>query len=341
MIGAGYALARPALLRMDAERAHALTLAILRTLPLPAGAADHPSLSVTAFGLRFPNAVGLAAGFDKNAGVVDPMLRLGFGFVEVGSLTPRPQPGNPRPRLFRLARDSAIINRLGFNNDGHAAALVRLRARRQAGIVGVNVGANRDSDDKASDYAAGIAVFSEVASYFTINVSSPNTPGLRDLQKRDALDDLLARVVAARDEASRDHPRRPLLLKIAPDLTLPELDDVVAVALVRGLDGMVVGNTTLSRPATLKDTAVAQEAGGLSGAPLFDLSTRMLRETARRVEGRFPLVGVGGITSAATARAKLEAGATLVQLYTGLVFKGPGLVGEIKRGLAGLAERAR
>jgi dihydroorotate dehydrogenase len=341
MIGAGYALARPALLRMDAERAHALTLAILRTLPLPAGAADHPSLSVTAFGLRFPNAVGLAAGFDKNAGVVDPMLRLGFGFVEVGSLTPRPQPGNPRPRLFRLARDSAIINRLGFNNDGHAAALVRLRARRQAGIVGVNVGANRDSEDKASDYAAGIAVFSEVASYFTINVSSPNTPGLRDLQKRDALDDLLARVVAARDEASRDHPRRPLLLKIAPDLTLPELDDVVAVALVRGLDGMVVGNTTLSRPATLKDTAVAQEAGGLSGAPLFDLSTRMLRETARRVEGRFPLVGVGGITSAATARAKLEAGATLVQLYTGLVFKGPGLVGEIKRGLAGLAERAR
>jgi dihydroorotate dehydrogenase len=341
MIGAGYALARPALFRMDAERAHALTLAILRTLPLPAGAADHPSLSVTAFGLRFPNAVGLAAGFDKNAGVVDPMLRLGFGFVEVGSLTPRPQPGNPRPRLFRLARDSAIINRLGFNNDGHAAALVRLRARRQAGIVGVNVGANRDSEDKASDYAAGIAVFSEVASYFTINVSSPNTPGLRDLQARDALDDLLARVVAARDEASRDHPRRPLLLKIAPDLTLPELDDVVAVALARGLDGMVVGNTTLSRPATLKDTAVAQEAGGLSGAPLFDLSTRMLRETARRVEGRFPLVGVGGITSAATARAKLEAGATLVQLYTGLVFKGPGLVGEIKRGLAGLAERAR
>jgi dihydroorotate dehydrogenase len=340
MIGVGYALARPALFRMDPERAHALTLAILRTLPLPAGAADHPSLSVTAFGLRFPNAVGLAAGFDKNAGVVDPMLRLGFGFVEVGSLTPRPQPGNPRPRLFRLARDSAIINRLGFNNDGHAAALVRLRARRQAGIVGVNVGANRDSDDKASDYAAGIAVFSEVASYFTINVSSPNTPGLRDLQKRDALDDLLARVVAARDEASRDHPRRPLLLKIAPDLTLPELDDVVAVALARGLDGMVVGNTTLSRPATLKDVALAQEAGGLSGAPLFDLSTRMLRETARRVEGRFPLVGVGGITSAATARAKLEAGATLVQLYTGLVFKGPGLVAEIKRGLAGSVERA-
>jgi dihydroorotate dehydrogenase len=341
MIGAGYALARPALLRMDAERAHALTLAILRTLPLPAGAADHPSLGVTAFGLRFPNAVGLAAGFDKNAGVVDPMLRLGFGFVEVGSLTPRPQQGNPRPRLFRLARDSAIINRLGFNNDGHAAALTRLRARRQAGIVGVNVGANRDSEDKASDYAAGIAAFSEVASYFTINVSSPNTPGLRDLQKREALDDLLARVVAARDEASRDHPRRPLLLKIAPDLTLPELDDVVGVALARGLDGMVVGNTTVSRPATLKDTAVAQEAGGLSGAPLFDLSTKMLRETAKRVEGRFPLVGVGGITSAATARAKLEAGARLVQLYTGLVFKGPGLVGEIKRGLTGLAERAR
>jgi dihydroorotate dehydrogenase len=335
MIGAGYALARPALFRMDAERAHALTLAILRALPLPAEAADHPSLGVTAFGLRFPNRVGLAAGFDKNAWVVDPMLRLGFGFVEVGSLTPRPQSGNPRPRLFRLARDSAIINRLGFNNDGHAAALARLRARRRVGIVGVNVGANKDSGDMAGDYAAGIAAFSEVASYFTINVSSPNTPGLRDLQKRAALDDLLARVVAARDEASRDRPRRPLLLKIAPDLSLSELDDVVRVALARGLDGMVVGNTTVSRPATLKEAALAQETGGLSGAPLFDLSTSVLHETAKRVEGRFPLVGVGGITSPATARAKLEAGATLVQLYSGLVFKGPGLVAEIKRGLAG------
>jgi dihydroorotate dehydrogenase len=334
MIGAGYALARPVLLRMDAERAHALTLALLRTLPLAGGASDHPSLAVTAFGLSFPNRVGLAAGFDKNAEVVDPLLRLGFGFVEVGSLTPRPQAGNPRPRLFRLTEDEALVNRLGFNNVGHAAALARLRARRPRGIVGVNTGANKDSEDKAADYAAGIAAFAGVADYFTLNVSSPNTPGLRDLQKRDALDDLLARVVAARDEASRDHPRRPLLLKIAPDLSLPELDDVVAVALSRGIDGLVVGNTTLSRPATLKGAAEAKEAGGLSGAPLLDLSTRMLRETAARVEGRIPLVGVGGITSAASARAKIDAGATLVQLYTGLVFKGPGLIEEIKRGLA-------
>jgi dihydroorotate dehydrogenase len=335
MIGGLYALARPALFRMDAERAHALTLAILRTLPLAAGAVDAPSLAVTAFGLRFPNAVGLAAGFDKNAEAVDAMLALGFGFVEVGSLTPRPQAGNPRPRLFRLPRDGAIVNRLGFNNEGHAAAVDRLRARRGSGIVGVNIGANKDSEDRAADYAAGIAAFAGVADYFTLNVSSPNTPGLRDLQKRDALDDLLARVVAAREEASRDRPRRPLLLKVAPDLTLPELDDVVTVALSRGVDGLVVGNTTLARPATLNDTATAKEAGGLSGAPLFELSTRMLRETAARVEGRVPLVGVGGITSAATARAKLAAGATLVQLYSGLVFQGPGLIGEIKRGLAG------
>jgi dihydroorotate dehydrogenase len=334
VIGALYPLVRPVLMRMDAERAHDLTLFCLKMLPLPPAPTDDPKLAVEAFGLTFPNPVGVAAGFDKNAEVIDPMLRLGFGFVEVGSLTPRPQAGNPRPRLFRLPADEGVINRFGFNNRGHADALRRLSARTPSGIVGVNVGANKDSEDKAADYAAGIAAFAAVASYFTLNVSSPNTPGLRNLQQRDALGDLLARAVAARDEASKRHPRRPLLLKIAPDLTLAELDDVVDVALARKLDGMIVSNTTITRPQTLRTKTTAAEMGGLSGAPLFDLSTRMLAETAARVEKRFPLVGAGGINSAAAAQKKLEAGATLVQLYSAMVFRGPGLVGEIKQGLA-------
>jgi dihydroorotate dehydrogenase len=333
VIVAAYPLIRPILMRMDAERAHDLTLKVLKALPLPALRSEG-SRAVTAFGLTFPNPVGLAAGFDKNAVAVDPLLGLGFGFVEIGSVTPRPQAGNPRPRLFRLPADGGVINRFGFNNEGHAAVHARLAARRgRGGIIGVNVGANKDSDNKAADYAAGILAFADVASYFTLNVSSPNTPGLRDLQKREALDDLLARVVAARDEASRIHPRRPLLLKIAPDLALAELDDVVEVAMRRAMDGMIVGNTTISRPASLRDNTVAAEAGGLSGAPLFDLSTKLLAETAARVEGRMPLVGVGGIDSAAAARAKLAAGATLVQLYSALVFKGPGLVRAIIRRL--------
>ena len=223
----------------------------------------HPGEGVDGIRPRaFPTAVGIAAGFDKNAEAVDPLLRLGFGFVEIGSVTPRPQAGNPRPRLFRLPADHGVINRFGFNNDGHAGVHARLLARHErGGIVGVNVGANKDSEDKAADYAAGIAAFADLASYFTINVSSPNTPGLRDLQQREALDDLLARIAAARDEASRRWPRRPLLLKIAPDLSLGELDDVVAVALARGMDGMVVSNTTIARPATLRDEA-AGEGGG-------------------------------------------------------------------------------
>ena len=333
MIGAGFALARPLLHALDPERAHDITLKALATLPFPAAPKDDPSLAVEAFGLRFPNPVGIAAGFDKNAVAVDGLFRLGFGFVEVGSLTPRAQEGNPRPRLFRLPADQGVINRFGFNNLGHGPALARLSARKGGGIVGVNVGANKDSADKAADYALGIRTFAGVASYFTLNVSSPNTPGLRDLQKKEALDDLVARAVEARDEATRTHPRRPLLLKIAPDVSLTELDDIVAVALARGLDGMIVSNTTIGRPESLREQVVARETGGLSGAPLFDLSTRILAETARRVEKRFPLIGVGGIDSARAAKAKLAAGATLVQLYSALVYKGPGLVWEIKRGL--------
>lgn len=333
MIGAVYPLLRPLLFGMDAERAHDLTIRALKALPGLPGRSGDDDLAVDAFGLRFPNPVGLAAGFDKNAEIAGPLLGLGFGFVEVGTLTPRPQVGNPRPRLFRLPRDEGVINRFGFNNCGHAEALARLSATPPEGIVGVNIGANKDSDDKAADYVAGIAALAGVASYFTINVSSPNTPGLRDLQRREALDALLAQVMEAREDAATRHPRRPVLLKIAPDLTLSDLDDVVEVALARGLDGMIVSNTTITRPADLKETRLAREAGGLSGAPLFDLSTRLLVETAKRVERRLTLVGVGGVASAQAALAKLDAGATLVQVYSGLVYRGPGLVGEIKRGL--------
>jgi dihydroorotate dehydrogenase len=335
MIGKLGGLASSLLRRFDAEDAHALAVAGLKLLPPRAPPRDDPRLRVHAFGLEFQNPVGLAAGFDKNAEVADAMLGLGFGFVEVGTLTPRPQPGNPRPRVFRLVEDRAVVNRYGFNNDGHARAHARLAARRARGIVGVNIGANKDSEDRVADYARGIEAFADVASYFTINVSSPNTPGLRDLQEKTALDELLAQVLAARERAAR---RRPVLLKIAPDLSLAELDDIVAVARARGVDGMIVSNTTLARPSTLRSPG-ARESGGLSGAPLFEPSTRLLAAAYQRVEGRFPLIGVGGIESAETALAKIEAGATLVQIYSGLVFAGPGLVARAKRGLLTLLER--
>jgi dihydroorotate dehydrogenase len=335
MIGKLGGLASSLLRRFDAEDAHALAVAGLKLLPPRAPPRDDPRLRVHAFGLEFQNPVGLAAGFDKNAEVADAMLGLGFGFVEVGTLTPRPQPGNPRPRVFRLVEDRAVVNRYGFNNDGHARAHARLAARRARGIVGVNIGANKDSEDRVADYARGIEAFADVASYFTINVSSPNTPGLRDLQEKTALDELLAQVLAARERAAQ---RRPVLLKIAPDLSLAELDDIVAVARARGVDGMIVSNTTLARPSTLRSPG-ARESGGLSGAPLFEPSTRLLAAAYQRVEGRFPLIGVGGIESAETALAKIEAGATLVQIYSGLVFAGPGLVARAKRGLLTLLER--
>ncbi|MBX6425182.1 MAG: quinone-dependent dihydroorotate dehydrogenase [Variibacter sp.] len=326
-------LARRVLDRLDSEDGHALALKALRLAPLPAAGADDARLAVEAFGLAFPNPVGLAAGFDKNGEVIDAVLRLGCGFAEVGTVTPLPQPGNPRPRLFRLCADEGVINRFGFNSEGHAAVLARLRARRGGGIVGVNIGANKDAADRAADYAAGVRAFAPVASYFVVNVSSPNTPGLRDLQQAAALDDLLARVLAARDERPPAE-RRPVLLKIAPDLALCDLDDVVRIARARGVDGMIVSNTTVTRPASLKDRATAREPGGLSGRPLFPLSTRMLAETFVRVEGAFPLIGVGGIDSGEAAWAKIAAGATLIQLYSGLVFHGVGLIRRIKRHLA-------
>ena len=269
---------------LDAEDAHRLALAALKTLPLPPTPTDDPRLKVEAFGLIFPNPVGLAAGFDKDAEVPGAALKIGFGFVEAGTLTPKPQPGNPRPRVFRLPADEAVINRLGFNNGGYAAAHNRLTKRvRSGGILGVNVGANRESVDRAADYVKGVETFAAAADYLTVNVSSPNTPGLRELQSGAALDDLVARVIEARERMVARGGKKPVLLKIAPDLSLTELDGVVAVARKRGIDGIIVANTTIARPRSLRDRA-AREEGGLSGRPLFSLSTRMLAETfsARR-----------------------------------------------------------
>lgn len=323
--------ARPLLNALEPERAHDLTIRALTMMPLGAPEPDDPRLAVDAFGLHFANPVGLAAGFDKNGAIAHKIAALGFGFTEVGTVTPRAQTGNPKPRLFRLPEHGAVINRFGFNNLGHEAA--RRRLRKGGGVLGVNVGANKDASDRIADYVAGIHAFADIADYFTINVSSPNTPGLRDLQKADALDQLLARTLDARDAVAGSFGRRPVLLKIAPDLSLQELDAIVRVARDRGVDGMIVANTTVTRPATIAGAAASIETGGLSGRPLFELSTRMLAETFARVEGQFALVGVGGVESGKTAFAKIEAGASLVQLYTALVYAGPGLVASIKSDL--------
>ncbi len=338
MIGTLFDLARPLIHLVDAETAHHATVQALKVMPLPPRPADDPCLRVAAFGLNFPNPVGLAAGFDKHAEVPDAALRLGFGFVEVGGVTPLAQPGNPRPRVFRLPKDQAVINRYGLNSDGGTAVRQRLAARRRdGGIVGVNIGANKDSEDRTADYVALVTQLGPVVDYLSVNVSSPNTPGLRNLQNRAALDELLARVIDARD-ALPGKPV-PLLLKIAPDVSELELDDIVTVARTRRIEGMIVSNTTIARPETLKDQALAKEAGGLSGKPLFAASTRVLAQTFLRVEGQFPLIGVGGIDSAETALAKIEAGAALVQFYSAMVFKGPGLAREIAQGLVSACRR--
>ena len=339
MRSALFSLARPFIAAMDPERAHGMTIATLRAMPLAQRTPDDALLRTSQFGLDFPNPVGMAAGFDKNAEVPDAVLALGFGFTEIGTVTPLPQPGNPRPRLFRLPDDEAVINRYGFNSEGHDAAFRRLAQRAPRGIVGVNIGANKDAADRVADYVAGIKKFASLASYFTVNISSPNTPGLRDLQHERALDDLVARVTDARDGASETHPRRPVLLKIAPDLTQDELDGIVRIVRARNLDGMIVSNTTVSRPQSLKDQTMAREMGGLSGRPLFDLSTRVLAETYRRLEGACPIIGVGGIHSAESAIAKFEAGASLIQIYSALTYQGPALVEDIKRALVARVKR--
>jgi dihydroorotate dehydrogenase len=315
------------------EIAHRLTIRALRAgLMARARDPDDPILTTRAWGLIFPNPLGLSAGFDKDAEAYATLLRLGFGFVEVGSITPRPQAGNPKPRVFRLPDDEAVINRLGFNSAGLTAAVTNLRRRQadRSGIVGINLGKNRDSTDAAADYVAGTAALASLADYLVINVSSPNTPGLRALQEAGALRELVARVQATRAAAERSPP---LLLKIAPDLGPADVRDIAQVALERGIDGLIVSNTTISRPPGLRGRH-ATESGGLSGRPLFALSTTLLREVYRLTEGRLPLIGVGGVASGADAYAKIRAGASLVQLYTALIYHGPGLVGRIKRDLA-------
>ena len=325
-----------AVLRLfPAESAHRATIGLAKTFGalLPAAPADDPRLAIDAFGLRFANPVGLAAGFDKNAQVPTAMRRFGFGFVECGTVTPRPQAGNPRPRLFRLTEDGAVINRMGFNNDGMEAAAARLAARKSGGIVGINIGANKDSADRIADYCAAFAALAPLADYVTVNVSSPNTPGLRGLQGKDELTALLS---ALTQERARLALSKPLLLKIAPDLDENALDDIAAVLERAGIEGLIVSNTTVARPSSLKSRH-AKEQGGLSGAPLFEPSTTILRAMRRRT--KLPLIGVGGICSGADAYAKFRAGASLVQLYSALAFKGPGLVTQIKRELLACLER--
>jgi dihydroorotate dehydrogenase len=340
MMDPAFRLARAALFRLDAETAHQTTLKALKAGLYPHQLTpDDPRLAVTVAGLSFPNPLGIAAGFDKNAEVPDAMLRMGFGFAEIGTVTPRAQTGNARPRVFRLVHDRGVINRLGFNNEGHEAALARLTARRgRTGIVGVNIGANKDTVDRAADYVLGVERFAAVASYFTVNISSPNTPGLRDLQARASLAELLSRVLVARDTATARVGRRvPVFLKVAPDLDRAGEEDVAAEAVAQAIDGLIVSNTTLDR-AGLTDKAKA-ETGGLSGHPLFRRSTACLARFRTLVGPTLPIIGVGGVDSPEAALAKMAAGANLVQLYTGLVYEGPGLVARIKSHFAKTCDR--
>ena len=335
-----YSAIKTVLWRLDPERAHHLALWALSHNLVPAEAEpDDPRLSIAALGRRFANPIGLAAGFDKDARVWRQAGDLGFGFVEVGSVTPRPQSGNPQPRLFRLERDRAVINRMGFNNAGVEAMAARLAARPRDGILGINLGKNKETEDAAADYEIGARRLGPLADYMVINVSSPNTPGLRALQGKAPLAALIARTHGALVEACGANPP-PLLLKIAPDLTSQDLADIAEVALESRLAGLIATNTTIARPSGL-DARYASQGGGLSGRPLFEPSTGILRELYRLTQGRLPIIGVGGVASGADAYAKLRAGATLVQLYSALVFEGPGLVRRIKRELLDCLERDR
>lgn len=332
-----YKILRRGLFLFDGELMHHLSLMVLKAgAMLPYPAARDPRLKVTAFGLDFANPVGMAAGFDKNGEVIDAILRLGCGHTEIGTVTPRPQSGNPRPRMVRLPLDEALINRMGFNNAGQAAVHARLTARRErGGIVGVNIGANRDSQDRIADYVAGVETFADLASYLAVNISSPNTPGLRDLQARASLATLLERVMAARDAAAERHGRRvPVLLKISPDLHDEELQDVVEEVKAKRVDGLIVSNTTVARDSLRLADPRRGEAGGLSGKPLFELSTRVLARTRQLAGPALPIIGVGGIDGVDTALAKITAGASLIQIYTGMIYEGPSLADMILSGLA-------
>jgi dihydroorotate dehydrogenase len=340
MMNAFERLGRRALFAFDPETAHGLSIAALKSgLPLCSGIAQDKRLKVRLCGLDFPNPLGMAAGFDKNAEVPDALLNLGFGFAEVGTVTPLPQAGNPKPRIFRLTADEAVINRLGFNNEGHDACERRLvaRASRQ-GIVGVNIGANKDSADRVADYALGVKRFARHSSYLTVNISSPNTPGLRTMQARESLAELLASVTAARAEVTGGSRRPvPIFLKIAPDLGEAELADIAAEVEDKGIDGVIVSNTTLSRDG-LRSAARAGETGGLSGRPLFARSTAVLARMRKLLGREKTIIGVGGVDSTETVLEKIRAGADLVQLYTGMIYGGPALPGRIVRGMAQFAE---
>lgn len=326
-----FPLLRPFIFILDPEDAHTLTIKGLKAglSPTFIRKSDDIVLKTNVFGLSFDNPVGLAAGFDKNAEVMDAMLGQGFAFVEAGTVTPLPQDGNAKPRLFRLKKDRAVINRFGFNNAGLEAFAANLAARKTLpGIVGANVGANKDAIDRTADYVTCIKRLNGLPSYFTVNISSPNTPGLRNLQSRDALEDLLAKVIEARNEG----PATPILLKIAPDLSDGDKEDIASVALSSGIDGLIISNTTVERPDSLMSEYRA-ETGGLSGAPLMAASTKVLSDIYKLTDGKIPLVGVGGIASGRDAYAKIRAGASLVQLYSMLVYGGTGLVTQIKREL--------
>jgi dihydroorotate dehydrogenase len=340
-----YRLVRPALFALDAERAHGLALAALKLTPAGRPAEPGP-LAVDVAGLAFPNPLGMAAGFDKDGEVPDALLGLGFGFAEAGSITPRPQPGNPRPRLFRLADDRAVINRMGFNNHGAEAAARRLAARRaRGGLIGINIGANKDSPDRIADYAAMTQIMAPLASYLAVNISSPNTPGLRALQDEGALVGLLDAVLEALgpgsgnpDIAAGPRPAGPpIFLKVAPDLEPADIDAIARIAIDKRLGALIVSNTTISRPPLR--SPLSGEAGGLSGEPLKPLALQRLRDFRKATGGALPLVGVGGIASAQDAWVRIRAGASLVQLYTAMVYEGPGIARRIVRGLEQLMRR--
>ncbi len=328
-----YSLIRPALFLLDPERAHGLAIKALKALPAGAPVAPGGPLATEVAGIAFPNPLGMAAGFDKDAEVPDALLGLGFGHVEVGSITPKPQPGNPKPRLFRLTEDEAVINRMGFNNGGAQAALARIEARKgKGGVLGINIGANKDSEDRIADYATMARIMAPQATYLTVNISSPNTPGLRALQDEGALVALLDAVFA---EVPEGGP--PVFLKVAPDLQPADIDAILKIAMDSRLAALIVSNTTISRP-PLKSPH-AEETGGLSGAPLKDLALERLRDFAKASGGAIPLVGVGGIATAEDAWARIRAGASLVQLYSAMTYRGPGIARQVTSGLEALMKR--
>ncbi|MDX3901788.1 MAG: quinone-dependent dihydroorotate dehydrogenase [Sphingobium sp.] len=332
-----YPLVRPLFFALDAERGHHFSLALLRLMPTPRAPTRDSALAQKVAGIDFPNPVGLAAGYDKDGLVAHKMHGLGFGFAELGTLTPLPQPGNPRPRLFRLVEDRAVINRMGFNNGGQAAAIRRLAASARRGdgarpVIGINIGANKDAADRVADYVTGVRTMAPLADYLTVNISSPNTPGLRALQDRAALEGLLGAVMAARGGDAT-----PIFLKVAPDLEPADVEDIAAACVVHRVDALIVSNTTIARPPLRSPHAA--EAGGLSGAPLHDAALDRLRDFRRALGGQVPLIGVGGIASADQAYARIRAGASLVQLYSALVYEGPMLAKRINAGLKALMAR--